>query len=250
VAVEVKTKPKLARTPSKKIKITGMMGVSPVKGEGLPDIVVQAPTPRKPIIIATSRFTSGDDNDSEKPILEEGEEDSEEKSAGDSAALVDEVVNTASEEESKEEDIVPSPSTEYDQPTFPIPVASSHGAMIRVIITPPPASQSAKEDDVNEGDYSASIRALCPTSTFDSFTLWTADAPLAGFRADENGVEAEVEVEQGKEGQGVKVEKGWWRTGGAGEGGDEVVRAMGEWLGLVEMVSKHHSGILAVLMSR
>jgi hypothetical protein len=36
---------------------------------------------------------------------------------------------------------------------------------------------------------------------------------------------------------GVKLREGWWRTGGAGEGGDEIVRAMGEWLGLVECVS-------------
>ncbi|GMK55433.1 hypothetical protein CspeluHIS016_0204890 [Cutaneotrichosporon spelunceum] len=30
--------------------------------------------------------------------------------------------------------------------------------------------------------------------------------------------------------------QGWWRRGGAGEGGDEVVRALGEWLGLNEII--------------
>jgi len=34
----------------------------------------------------------------------------------------------------------------------------------------------------------------------------------------------------------VQLRKGWWRTGGAGEGGDEIVRALGEWIGLVEEV--------------
>ncbi|BEJ16057.1 hypothetical protein CspHIS471_0506620 [Cutaneotrichosporon sp. HIS471] len=80
-----------------------------------------------------------------------------------------------------------------------------------------------------QGD--GSFRVLMPTARFDRFTLWTPDAPLAGFRPDErDGPEGENQERKGEE-QG-----GWWRRGGAGEGGDEFVRALGEWLGLNEII--------------
>jgi len=86
--------------------------------------------------------------------------------------------------------------------------------------------------EVGEGYTNA--RVLRPSSTFDSFTLWTPDGPLPGFKQDEDPEKTEDEEVEG----GVKLRKGWWRTGGAGEGGDEMVRALGEWIGLVEEVSR------------
>jgi hypothetical protein len=82
-----------------------------------------------------------------------------------------------------------------------------------------------------EGEYT-NARVLRPASTFNSFTLWTPDGPLPGFKQDETEEDSKDEDEAG-----VKLRKGWWRTGGAGEGGDEIVRALGEWIGLVEEVS-------------
>ena len=57
--------------------------------------------------------------------------------------------------------------------------------------------------------------------------------------SERNGEDMDVEngVQPGSTGHGQNLAKGWWRIGGAGEGGDEFVRAMGEWIGLVEMVS-------------
>lgn len=122
------------------------------------------------------------------------------------------------------------------------------------------------EDDSNEapeaGEAEAGgridgARILTPTASFTQFMLWTPDAPLAGFRADELEVETregdekekEGDEAKGKEGReeeestgGLKLERGWWRQGGAGEGGDEFVRALGEWIGLNEIVSAGESG--------
>ncbi|BEI85375.1 hypothetical protein CcaverHIS002_0507760 [Cutaneotrichosporon cavernicola] len=83
----------------------------------------------------------------------------------------------------------------------------------------------------DDGPRDGSLRVLTPTAKFDRFTLWTPDAPLAGFRADErDGAEGENQERKREE------EGGWWRRGGAGEGGDEFVRALGEWLGLNEII--------------
>lgn len=62
-------------------------------------------------------------------------------------------------------------------------------------------------------------RVLTPTHQFSSFTLWTPDTHLAGFDADE-----------------VVPDEGW-RRGGAGDGGDEFVRALGEWTAVCQLVS-------------
>ncbi|WOO81089.1 uncharacterized protein LOC62_03G004617 [Vanrija pseudolonga] len=86
-------------------------------------------------------------------------------------------------------------------------------------------------------------RVLMPVGAFDAFTLWTPDAPLAGYARGaaaaagegKEGVEGQGEGEG--EGEGTKGEAGWWSaTGGGGEGGDEFVRALGEWLGLCEII--------------
>ncbi|KLT41962.1 hypothetical protein CC85DRAFT_328529 [Cutaneotrichosporon oleaginosum] len=89
-------------------------------------------------------------------------------------------------------------------------------AAVSAVLTPEPEIDPEVSGLASE-EHTA-LRVLTPTATFSSFTLWTPDAPLAGFRADE------VEVE------------GHWRQGGAGEGGDAFVRALGEWLGLNEII--------------
>ena len=134
--------------------------------------------------------------------------------------------------------------------------------------------EEADETSSNDTDF---VRQLRPISTFDSITLWTADVPLAGFRQDELLNRTDINVEDsgpasselmapqdegagslmpkveengevkvgapvdtpdaGSDGKSTDVNPGWWRVGGAGEGGDEFVRGMGEWLGLVHMVS-------------
>lgn len=83
------------------------------------------------------------------------------------------------------------------------------------------ASLSAVSDaaGVNDEHHGEPARVLKPVSGFSSFTLWTPDAPLAGFDQEE------------------EIPEGGWRRGGAGDGGDEFVRALGEWLGICQVVS-------------
>jgi len=150
------------------------------------------------------------------------------------------------------EAVIPSPATEDDPPSFPIdtkPVTTESveieekpktvdATRVRQAMTPAPTETEIVKPEVDEPEISAmntNARVLRPSSTFESFTLWTPDGPLPGFKQDETEVETEIEGEA--EG-GVKLRKGWWRTGGAGEGGDEIVRALGEWIGLVEEVSR------------
>jgi len=156
------------------------------------------------------------------------------------------------------EAVIPSPATEDDPPTFPIDTKpaitedakvekedeANDATRVRQAMTPAPTETEIvkpeeEQPEISEGNTNA--RVLRPSSTFESFTLWTPDGPLPGFKQDEVAEEAETEGEA--EG-GVKLRKGWWRTGGAGEGGDEIVRALGEWIGLVEEVSRSFVEIL------
>lgn len=166
------------------------------------------------------------------------------------------------------EGVIPSPATENDPPAFSVDsLPASASAVVNTesekigtdSVAAAASLQSETEDskpdvdgvgnaDVKSGitlpdDIPADARALRPVSTFESFMLWTPDGPLPGFKQDErqesSGAEADAQretAEQKAEEGGVKLRKGWWRTGGAGEGGDEVVRALGEWIGLVEEV--------------
>jgi hypothetical protein len=155
------------------------------------------------------------------------------------------------------EAVIPSPATENDPPSFPVdtpkPIDHTPDQVdVKEEGNDPNTDVQTKQDrstsaastgtikteiDTNEiGEGYTNARVLRPSSTFDSFTLWTPDGPLPGFKQDEDTAEAADIVEAEAEG-GVKLRKGWWRTGGAGEGGDEIVRALGEWIGLVEEVS-------------
>lgn len=166
----------------------------------------------------------------------------------------------------KEEEavIIPSPATENDPPTFPIPspVPSDNTPKIEESEIGRDTRQSEREIAAMM-DIEGAMRVLRPISTFDAITLWTPDAALAGYKVPNGEEEVKVEEEQGEgvvekgkgkakdeveeddttmtkaeaEAAGPRIRQGWWAQGGSGEGGDEIVRAMGEWLGLVEMVS-------------
>jgi hypothetical protein len=229
----------------------------------LPSIVIQEPTPRKEPLPPSLRSLRKD-KDSHKagaggvpPVLHEGDEqwvedvhvqnDGTAVPQSDQNEVKEELDDerVAGEERSAvggvESTIIPSPATENDPPAFDIedkPTVSANNDNTRDTVPP---EQGAGEGD--SLDVSGPVRLLRPVAGFDSFTLWTPDAPLAGFRAGESdqpkdeatGAGSKPDETEGTEG-GIKVRPGWWRMGGAGEGGDEVVRAMGEWLGLVEMV--------------
>lgn len=104
-----------------------------------------------------------------------------------------------------------------------------------VVLTEEMKAEAEMDEREPEPEAYTNARVLRPTSSFNSFTLWTPDGPLPGFKQDECQTTDEKDSEEMEEG-GVKLRKGWWRTGGAGEGGDEIVRALGEWIGLVEEV--------------
>ncbi|OCF35394.1 hypothetical protein I316_02944 [Kwoniella heveanensis BCC8398] len=223
--------------------------------------------------------------------------DSEEKETGSQLAekvpetLDDRAAATAAEE------VIPSPATEDDPPSFNVLTPTSSSTNVASTNSVSAIDDSLQTHNTENGNVSGSqqssieagseqpisrnydgpLRILRPTSTFKGFMLYTPDAPLAGFRADElsvkaNGEESSGKAEDVKVGQqqeikverasgstapeeaeagaeaaggdgavavssGIQVRKGWWRVGGAGEGGDEIVRSMGEWLGLLEVVS-------------
>jgi hypothetical protein len=144
--------------------------------------------------------------------------------------------------------IIPSPTTENDPPAFPIESAA-----------PTPAEDEGKQDTpgdeykVTTIDIDGPVRVLRPTSGFSGFTLWTTDTALPGY-IDPNvesttvPIEASAIAEESKSSvigesdntgdeTGPKVRPSWWAAGGAGEGGDGIVRALGEFVGLAEMVS-------------
>lgn len=207
----------------------------------LPVIVVQHPTPRRPLAPASTDISLA-------PT-----ETSEGEATVDDEPVTDQTVVS--------ENIVPSPATENDPPPFPV---SPHQSLtdVSAVLQAQPESQSTTPAEVDETETDAkAVRVLRPTSTFTEITLWAPDAPLAGFRADEaqggssasaesadpdakppiteqseNEQQGSVNALKTEEDAGIKLHPGWWRVGGAGEGGDEFVRAMGEWLGLVEMV--------------
>ena len=135
-------------------------------------------------------------------------------------------------EEMSESGVIPSPATENDPPLF----------SMEVTVSAAPALQEDKyqaDDDVTEistAEFDGDLRLLKPKAEFKRFTLWTPDAPVPGFKQDELVQQEDCDEEVDEE--GAKLRKGWWSTGGAGEGGDDFVRGLGEWLGLVEVVSR------------
>ncbi|OCF55309.1 hypothetical protein L486_07424 [Kwoniella mangroviensis CBS 10435] len=184
-------------------------------------------------------------------------------------------------EEEEEENLIPSPSTEDDPPTFNTDVKTD----IRTETEKPNQKTIDKSNMDNssnekidhnggyqEGEYDGPMRILKPISTFDGYMLYTPDDPLIGFRSDEldhiqsqsqsqpqNGDEQitksgnenetngknnpdvkipDTDVKEKDSDGSIQVRKSWWRSGGGGEGGDEFIRGLGEWLGLVEVLNQ------------
>jgi len=250
----------------------------------VPAITVQEPTPQKNQL----RREPTDVSIGQEEVEELGAvsaildlHDSTQLAAKGEATEREEKGSDSEERQMKMEDIVPSPATENDPPSFAVSKQSTfrgnlpiddQGASPSIALKTDPThtdevkdESAASDGETNEG----AVRLLRPAASFTSITLWTPDAPLPGFRADElaskqpTGSEdnkeqvhssnagtapqpqdgdvvdherVEVAKEQQQEEQGAELKNGWWRVGGAGEGGDEFVRAMGEWLGLVETV--------------
>jgi hypothetical protein len=131
------------------------------------------------------------------------------------------------DEEAEEEDNAP---TLAPAPSAPVPANAD----------PYYEDEYANADETDNGSSATSARVLVPTAMWSSFTLWTPDAPLAGFDAEEMSRRAEevtAESNDADDAGKAQTRRGWWRRGGAGEGGDEFVRALGEWVGLCEVVS-------------
>ncbi|OXH62235.1 hypothetical protein J002_01043 [Cryptococcus neoformans] len=198
-------------TPSKRVK-SGTPATTPKRTVSVPEIVIQEPTPlKRPPPPATTE---------------------EERQEGDGGSI---------EVHEVKEPFIPSPETENDPPAFNI--------------TPPPYTLINKEEEQEQEheheqqNDDGPVRILCPTAEFQGFMLYTGDVPLMGFRADELEKERPREErvreeEAGRDlpesdcGSNINLRPSWWRHGGVGEGGDEFVRGMGEWLGLVEVLNK------------
>lgn len=237
--VEDTSRGALRRTPSKRSR----------SESGIPAIVIQQPTPRKSRSALTSTSTEISISETLVDVEEGPEGEIDNGSKGDAIGI-----------EPTMEDVVPSPATENDPPVFSITPRQSLTDVTN--LTSPDGARDGDEDNPQEEDRA--VRVLRPKAMFSEITLWTPDAPLAGFKADELlsrptvedevkseivgektavVVQSEVKEEDVKPGvkeeeAGTSLQKGWWRVGGAGEGGDDFVRAMGEWLGMVEMVSR------------
>ncbi|WVQ70194.1 uncharacterized protein L199_008419 [Kwoniella botswanensis] len=178
-------------------------------------------------------------------------------------------------EQEEEENLIPSPSTEDDPPTFNTEIKTETEKPAQKTIDNSNIDNSSTEKidhdgGHQEGEYDGPMRILRPISTFDGFMLYTPDDPLIGFRSDEldesqnqtptqNGDEqiTSTDNENGTNGTNnpdvkildtggkekdsdgtIQVRKSWWRSGGGGEGGDEFIRGLGEWLGLVEILNQ------------
>ncbi|ORX39753.1 ribonuclease H2, subunit C, partial [Kockovaella imperatae] len=228
---------------------------TPVKAVPIivPEIKVQGPTPRKP--------------HEEEPVPQfrlrgpTGMDDHESYDGAHSASGSEESVKS----EASEEPIVPSPSTEDQPPLFKVEPGSTSGEVQHVEVVPTESGIEERGQTSENWSDPNCVRQLRPVSRFESITLWTPDAPLGGFRQDEVAVsrksvdpgsiedsdaarteEAKAVAEEAsaaagdaaaKDAQALNLNKGWWRVGGAGEGGDDFVRGMGEWIGLVQVLN-------------
>lgn len=195
---------------------------TPEKNAAVPEIVVQQATPLKQPPCSP-------------PIVRDGHLDLR-------PTLMEEDTRIAVEEVN--EPFIPSPETGNDSSVFSSPLV--------------------KQDNNVKEEYDGPVRILYPKAQFQGFMLYTGDGPLVGFREDElekreqqvgagerrqmNESQSESQSQSQSQAQtetslesdsqsNINLRPSWWRQGGAGEGGDEFVRGMGEWLGLVQVVS-------------
>lgn len=185
---------------------------TPEKNAAVPEIVVQQATPLKQPPCSP-------------PIVRDGHLDLR-------PTLIEEDTRIAVEEVN--EPFIPSPETENDSSVFSSPLVKQ--------------DNNVKEED------DGPVRILYPKAQFQGFMLYTGDGPLVGFREDElekreQQVGAETSLESDSQ-SNINLRPSWWRQGGAGEGGDEFVRGMGEWLGLVQVVSLFPHPFLSFLCAK
>lgn len=207
--------------PSRRSKRVRTM-TTPEKNAAVPEIVVQQATPLKQPPCSP-------------PIVRDGHLDLR-------PTLMEEDTRIAVEEVN--EPFIPSPETGNDSSVFSSPLV--------------------KQDNNVKEEYDGPVRILYPKAQFQGFMLYTGDGPLVGFREDElekreqqvgagerrqmNESQSESQSQSQSQAQtetslesdsqsNINLRPSWWRQGGAGEGGDEFVRGMGEWLGLVQVVS-------------
>ena len=138
--------------------------------------------------------------------------------------------------------------TTHDTPTEGVNEANSNEANSNSNSNEDTAATATAEYDAD----GLPTRRLVPVSTFGSFVLWTPDTALAGFdpkegdadTGEETGTKAQGSGAQHEENSASRLQDAWWRRGGGGEGGDEFVRALGEWVGLNEVVSgRQYKGV-------
>lgn len=186
----------------------------------------------------------------------EGSEERRERlSTPDVPAIVVVSATPGPSQQAKEEPASPASTARLDDapptPTDSLPSESELKPPVPTSAEPPsePEVQRARVE-LEEGEEPSDVRVLHPTKRFEHILLWTPDAPMPGFNAGElderEEVKEEVEGEVRGEVKGEDVgeqsalgrlRRSWWRQGGAGEGGDEFVRGLGEWIGLSEIVS-------------
>lgn len=240
--------------PSRTPKRVKTMTTTPKKNGAVPEIVIQEPTPLKQPL--STRFTRGGGSRGKEASPERVSPVSCSPSIVERDGYLDlppTVDDTSIAVEEVNEPFIPSPEMENDSPVFSIPSPSPLVQQVNEV-------NKVKEE---EEDDDGPVRILYPKAQFQGFMLYTGDSPLVGFRADELE-KREQQVEGGEERKkmnesqsesqsqsqaqtetslesesrsNINLRPSWWRQGGAGEGGDEFVRGMGEWLGLVQVVS-------------
>ncbi|WVO12773.1 hypothetical protein L204_100381 [Cryptococcus depauperatus] len=170
----------------------------------------------------------------------------------------------------------PCPILKIEPPQFNIPPAPFHSPAEEDHLTQDvkldPQTFHIETEQANRKRYDDPIRLLTPIATFEAITLWTGDVPLVGKDSEEekNDIPDIVMEEKTamtkvqndkhqnklvdkstglptpmltptsctKETRDIQVRPSWWPLGGSGEGGDEFVRGMGEFLGLIDVLNK------------
>ncbi|KGB74236.1 hypothetical protein CNBG_0074 [Cryptococcus deuterogattii R265] len=244
--------------PSRTPKRVKTMTTTPKKNGAVPEIVIQEPTPLKQPL--STRFARGGGSRGKEASPERVSPVSCSPSIVERDGYLDlprTVDDTSIAVEEVKEPFIPSPEMENDSPVFSIPSPSPLVQQVNEV-------NKVKEKEEEEEDDDGPVRILYPKAQFQGFMLYTGDSPLVGFRADELE-KREQQVEGGEERKkmnesqsesqsqsqaqtetslesdprsNINLRPSWWRQGGAGEGGDEFVRGMGEWLGLVQVLNK------------
>ncbi|WVQ89144.1 hypothetical protein IAS59_002891 [Cryptococcus gattii] len=190
---------------------TRRVKVTTPKKNAVPEIVIQEPTPLKPLSTRPGGGGGGGEKASPEgvspvscspTIIRDGHLDL-------SLTLTEEEEDTRIAVEEVKEPFIPLPDTENDSPVFSIPS--------------PPLVKHVKEEEEEEGGGG-------PTDP-------SSGSERMNWRNSQSQAQTETSLESDSR-SNINLRPSWWRQGGAGEGGDEFVRGMGEWLGLVQVLNK------------